>query len=247
MKIAIWNIGHFSGGNAKNSTIPEEKIDAALSVFRDYIHEKVGADLLCLCEMSAMFAHSETRGPIFAKDVLLDSYPYAYIGAQHNYSCNAVFAKESFDVSKKDFICNETVKFVIPKPIAASDYYYLKASIILDGTPVTLVVCHLAFDNGRDPDTVNTDQLHELAQVLASEERVVIVGDFNCHRLEYFNVLKDAGYTLGNDGSLATCETEPVNCALDNIITKGVCVKNVRVHRTALSDHNALSADISLN
>ena len=35
MKIAVWNIGHFSGGNSKNSTIPEEKIDAALSVFRD--------------------------------------------------------------------------------------------------------------------------------------------------------------------------------------------------------------------
>lgn len=97
-----------------------------------------------------------------------------------------------------------------------------------------------------DPDTVNKAQIKELISVLASEERVVIVGDFNCHRFEDFDIFKDAGYTLGNDGSFATFPTGKNNRALDNIIVKGLKVSDVCVHPTSLSDHNALSADVSL-
>lgn len=247
MKIAVWNIGHFNGGNGKHSTIPEEKTDAALSLFRAYIHDEIGADTLCLCEMSEVFARSDRGEELLAKDTLLCRYPYGYIGEQNNYTCNAVFSTLPFsEVTQARFVCNESVTFVQQRPTKATDSYYLKTSIRIDGVPVTLVVCHLAFDNGRLPDTVNTDQLHELVRMFSKEEHVIIVGDFNCHRFDYYNVLTEAGYRLGNDGSLATREEEPDNRALDNIVVKGVKAENVRVHRTSLSDHNALSADISL-
>ena len=115
---------------------------------------------------------------------------------------------------------------------------------MLDVVSVTLIVCHLAFDCNKDPDTVNINQLKELVRVTKDDPRVIIVGDFNCRDFSSFNILADAGYTLLNDGSLSTFPTGTNNCALDNIVIKGVRGESVRLHPTELSDHYALSADI---
>lgn len=252
MKIAVWNIGHFSGGNGQKTAIPQEKLDVAKATFRHYINEAIGADVIGICEHSAMLCNADQppiSGPIFAKDALFDAYAISYEGAQHNYSGNAVFAKADTaltGVRRKIFTCNESAKITHTDVIRASDYYYLKGTVSVGGAPVTLVVCHLAFDMKRNPDTVNIDQIRELIEVLKNEERVIIAGDFNCRDFAQFDLFRAAGYALGNDGSLITCPTASSNKALDNIIVKGVTVTNVRVHETALSDHHALSADITL-
>lgn len=250
MKIAVWNIGHFNGGNETKTMIPEEKLDAAKAAFRGYIDE-IGADVVGVCEHSYMFCNSDTvykLGPVCAQNTVFGDYPYYYEGAQQNYSANAIFSKVDFDVRKKLFACNQNAVISHTDLIRATDYYYLKASIKLDGTPVTLVVCHLAFDANLDPDTVNTDQLHELVDALKDEERVVIVGDFNCKSFAYFNILKDAGYTLAGDGSVSTYPLAKPdgNPALDNIAVKGLKIANFKAHPTTLSDHYAVSADVTL-
>lgn len=252
MKIAVWNIGHYSDGNSPKSAVTEEVLEEKKARFRAYIYDEVKADTFCLCEYTAMFCNSDTLfklGPVFAKDVLFDEYPASYEGAQHRYSANAVFAKADIglsDTRRKVFACNKDAEILHTDLIRASDYYYLKGTVVIDGAPVTLIVCHLAFDMKRDPDTVNLAQLHELIDALKEEKRVVIAGDFNCRDFGAFDLFRKAGYTLANDGSLITCPAASSNKALDNILVKGLSVSNVRVHETDLSDHHAISADVAL-
>ena len=249
MKIAVWNIGHFSGGNGMKTAIPEEKLSQATAAFRGYLDE-IGADVIGLCEYSYMFCNSDkilNLGPVYAKDTLFGEYSFGYEGPQHRYSGNALFAKCAVkDLRKKLFACNQGAVISHTDLIKAGDYYYVKATLDVDGAPVTLVVTHLAFDGNLDPDTLNEAQLLELVEVLKAEERVVIIGDFNCKRFASFDIFKNAGYTLANDGSLATYPTGTNNPALDNIIVKGLQVKNARVYETQLSDHYAFSAEITL-
>ena len=248
MKLAVWNIGHFSGGNGLKTVVPEEKLEPAKAAFKGYVDE-IGADIFGICEHSYMFCNSDTLyklGPVCAQNTLFDEYPFYYEGAQQNYSANAIFSKVPFEVRKKLFACNAGAVISHTDLIRASDYYYLKACIEIDGAPVALVVTHLAFDNNLDPDTLNEAQITELIKVLKDEERVIIAGDFNCKHLESFDLFKNAGYTLANDGALVTFPTGQNNRALDNIIVKGLGIENAKVYETTLSDHYAISADMSL-
>lgn len=248
MKIAIWNIGHFSGGNGMKTTVPEEKLHEAEAAFRDYL-DHLGADVLGVCEYSYMFCNSDhlyNLGPIYAQNSIFGNYPFYYEGAQQYYSANAIFSKVDLDVRKKLFACNENAVISHTNLIHAKDYYYLKAKLLLDGEPVTFVVAHLAFDKNLDPDTLNEAQIAELVEALKEEKRVIIAGDFNCKHFDSFRLFTEAGYTLANDGTLVTCPTGTSNQALDNIIVKGLQVSDVCVHETELSDHHALSANITL-
>ena len=245
MKIAIWNIGHFSFGNSPKSAIPEEQLPKAIAAFREYI-SSLDADLFAVCENTAMFCNA-AKGPVFARDVLFSDYTFHYEGAQHRYSANALHAKTDVaDLRRKVFACNKDAVITHTDVIRASDYYYLKGKITSGGAPVTVIVCHLAFDMKRDPDTVNIAQLQELIEVTKNDERVIIAGDFNCRDLSTLDLFKAAGFAMANDGSLVTCPAASENKALDHILVKGLSVKNAKAHETALSDHYALTADVSL-
>ena len=244
MKIAIWNIGHFSGGNAENSTVKEEELALMTEKYRAYVYDEVGADVIGLCENSPMFCNAQ-KGPVFAKTAIFDKYPIRYEEIQLNYSANALYAKTGVAAARRHrFIANDTQTITHTKLIKASDYYYIKGELLLDGVPVTLIVCHLAFDCNKNPDTVNINQLKELVRVTKDDPRVIIAGDFNCRDFATMRIFEDAGYTLLNDGSFLSFPTGMDNCALDNIVIKGVRGENVRLHPTELSDHYALSADI---
>lgn len=248
MKIAIWNIGHFSYGNSPKSAVPEEKLPAATAAFRRYI-ASLDADLFAVCENTAMFCNADkgpNPGPVFARDALFDGYTFHYEGAQHRYSANALHAKiDVADLRRKVFLCNEDAVITHTDLIRASDYYYLKGTVTLDGAPVTLIVCHLAFDMKRNPDTVNIAQLQELIELTKNDERVLIAGDLNCRDITTLALFREAGFTLANDGSLVTCPAAQ-NKALDHILVKGLRVENAAAHETSLSDHYALTADVTL-
>lgn len=249
MKIAVWNIGHFSGGNGMKTAVPEEKLSEATAAFRGYIDE-IGADVIGICEYSYMFCNSDrilNLGPVYARDALFGGYSFGYEGPQHRYSGNALFAKcEVEGLRKKLFACNADAVISHTDLIKAADYYYVRATVKIDGKPVTLILAHLAFDMNLNPDTLNEAQIGELVEVLKEEERAVVIGDFNCKSFDSYRLFKEAGYTLAGDGSFNTCPTASQNHALDNIIVKGLKVENARVHETTLSDHYAFSADVSL-
>lgn len=118
----------------------------------------------------------------------------------------------------------------------------------LDNELVKLVVCHLAFDNNLNPDTINTNQMLELIVRFKNTEKIIMVADWNCRDFSYFDLFTNNGYKLANYDSYINTFWVPydTNCSLDNIIYKGVDVKGFKVHTSTLSDHYAVSCQVSL-
>lgn len=250
-KIANWNIGHFSFGKSKNSSISDGAYDASLTQYRTYIDDVVGADVLCLNEYSAYFTPSHPASDLFG------SYAgSSYEGEQRRYSCNAIWSKLPLsNITVHEFACNVGKDIQYTNAVEATDYYYVTAELELGGETVTIVAAHLAYDDYlyKVPpyvDTVCTDEMDELISVFASTERVVIIGDFNAYDYDYFYRFADAGYTLGNgDGAILTCtgsSTGDLEWPVDNILVKGLTITDFYAEPTTLSDHVAVIATISL-
>ena len=239
IKVATWNIGHFSIGKNTNTKLTDAAFQDSYNSYCAYLYDQIGADLITVNEYSAMFTPSYR-----AKNTIFNRYPTKYEGTQYRYSCNALFSK--LDVSglrMHIFSCNQSATIEHTNLIKASDYYYLQGDITLGGENVTVVTAHLAFDNTKDPDTVCLDQIDELIRNLSDYDRVLLMGDWNTREFAYFKRFEEAGYTLGNTNpARATCAGR----SLDNIIVKGLEVSNFTIHATGLSDHYAVSATIEL-
>lgn len=247
LNLAVWNIGHFSGGGSSNSTISTSDYDSKLKAFRNYVYNDINADIIGLTEYSNNFGTS-SNGVKTGGGVLFNDYHYQYVGNQYRYSCNALFSKKQFLYQRENvFDCNKNATITHTNAIKASDYY-LSADIYVGGELVKLVVCHLAFDDNLNPDTINKNQILELINKFKNNDKVVMMGDWNCRDFDYFNLFISNGYKLANnDSSINTyrlpCDT---NCSLDNIIYKGINVSNFKVHTTTLSDHYAISCKVSI-
>lgn len=250
-KIANWNIGHFSFGKNKDSSISDGAYDASLTQYRTYIDDVVGADVLCLNEYSAYFTPSHPASDLFG------SYAgSSYEGEQRRYSCNAIWSKLPLsNITVHEFACNVGVDIQYTNAVEATDYYYVTAELELGGETVTIVAAHLAYDDYLyevEPyiDTVCTDEIDELISVFENAEHVVIIGDFNVYDYDYFYRFTDAGYTLGNgDGEIMTCtgsRTGDLEWPVDNILVKGLTITDFYAEPTRLSDHVAVIATISL-
>ncbi len=241
LRIATWNIGHFSMGKNPNSAITDANYQTAAAKYRSFIQNALDADIIALQEYSAMFTPSHG-----AAESLFSNYSFYKEGEQSRYSCNAIYAKRPIsNVQVHEFECNKTATITHTNLIAATDYYYMTADVKLGGETVKLVTAHLAFDNNKSPDTVNQNQIKELIEVLKNEERVVLVGDWNVREFSYFDLFTDAGYSLANtDSTLYTVYNG--NLSLDNIIYKGVAVSDFTLCGSDLSDHYAIACTISL-
>ena len=250
-KIANWNIGHFSFGKNKDSSISDGAYDASLTQYRTYIDDVVGADLLCLNEYSEYFTPSNRASNLFG------SYTgSSYEGEQRRYSCNAIWSKLPLsNITLHEFACNVDKDIQYTNAVEATDYYYVTAELELGGETVTIVAAHLAYDDdlyGIPPyvDTICTDEIDELISVFENAEHVVIIGDFNVYDYDYFYRFTDAGYTLGNgDGEIMTCtgsRTGDLEWPVDNILVKGLTITDFYAEPTRLSDHVAVIATISL-
>ena len=248
--IATWNIGHFSNGKNKNTAISDGSYAAASVKYKTYINDVLGADIICLNEYSDRYTPS-----YYAAD-LFDAYTaVAFEGEQRNYSCNALYSKLPLsNVTVHEFACNEGVDIQYTDAVEATDYYYITGELELGGETVTVVVAHLAYDDdlyGVPPyvDTVCQNQMLELIDVFASTERVLILGDWNAYDYSYFDLFADAGYTLGNRNEIPTCtgsSTKDLEWAVDNMVAKGLEIRDFRGEPTTLSDHVAVIATITL-
>jgi endonuclease/exonuclease/phosphatase family metal-dependent hydrolase len=241
--ICSWNIGHFALGAQKNSTITSSNYDAKLSAFRELIYDTINPRLIGLCEYSKVFG-SNANGAQNANKVLFNDLAVGYEGIQNNYSCNALFANtylSNIEFCQYECLQNETITHT--SAIAATDYYYLQADLYLEGRHVKLVMTHLAFDNNR-PSVLQVAQINELVQKMASYDRVILMGDWNVAAQSDYDGFVNAGYTLGNDGTIITHPSD--NKALDSIIVKGVTMTNFSAVQSALSDNYQVVATISV-
>ena len=245
--IAAWNIGHFSMGRSKNSTIDDGSYATEKPKYEEYINESLGADGIALAEYSAFFTKTQSHS---AAELFEQYTGSAYVGEQRNYSCNALYSKIPLkNVTLHNFACNTPETVLHTTVIQATNYYYITAELPIGDETVTIVALHLAFNEKLYPDTVCTNQMDELIATFADTERVIMLGDWNAYYAEYYDRFAEAGYTVGNDGSFLTCtgsETGGLEWPVDNIIVKGVTMTDFRTVYTDLSDHVAVVATITL-
>lgn len=241
-RIASYNIGHFSHGAYTDSSITSSDYDTKLAAYRQLIYGKIDADVIGLCEYSAIFGNNGTTNTS-AKDVLFNRYEFDYIGEQIRYSCNAVYSNLFVEnLSKKTFDCNQDAVITHTNLIQATDYYYIEGDLWFNGVMIKLVMTHLAFDNNNPQIVAN--QISELITKFDSYSRVIMMGDWNTG-ISGQSAFVAAGYTLGNDGSFLTYSDTVAQYALDNIIVKGVNISNFgMIHTTELSDHLPVYATI---
>ena len=240
VRIATWNIGHFAMGEKANSQIKDEQVAMKSADFLDYINNAINADIMFLNEYSAKF----TKNTYLAKNTIFKDYTAAaYEGPQLNYSCNAVYSRiEISEPQKHEFECNKTAPYISPY-VEAKDYYFVTTDLVIGGKIVKLVSVHLAFDDYGSKNVL-VNQLNELIEYCAQYEHVVMLGDWNVGSFSEFDVLVEAGYTLGNtDKNMPTYKS---GSSLDNIVYKGVTVTDFSLGGTNLSDHYALYCTITV-
>lgn len=244
IRACIYNIGHFSGGANKDSSITSSNYTEKLAAYKAVV-DSIGADVFGVAEHSHIFGKDTNNQSVDAKDVLFGEY-FPFEGGQYNYSCDALFIKTNAEGTKAvDYDCNKTATITHTNAITAKDYYFIESDLYMHGIKVKLVVTHLAFDNNR-PGVLTGDEIDELISRYANYDKVILMGDWNVASFDEFNAFVTAGYTLANDGTYKTYPS--TSKALDNIIVKGLTVSNPGVvSTTGLSDHIPFYCDIELN
>ena len=247
LRIMHWNIGHFSMGKYPTSKITDALFYVRRDSFLD-VFSKEDADILALCEYSMYFIDTGNHPKCLADTLLLKDYPYVYFGNDgiiRNYSLNTFISRINLSDNKTlEYDSNKNATITSSSIIFATDYYYIRSSIELEGKRITLIGTHLAFDL-NNPEVV-TNQIKELIEVLKDEEYVILCGDFNTDQQGDYDLFVQAGYSLANKGDIATHPTNNPNKPLDNIVVKGLHISNFHLTPTFLSDHFPLVCDVSL-
>jgi len=245
LRIATWNIGHFSLGDVTYSTI--SSLGFSAKDYKDYI-DAIDADVVSLNEYSAEF----TSG-VLARNAIFGDYPTVFEGEQNRYSCNALYARSGLltNMQVHYFDCYATASggSSVDKP---TDHYYITSDLNLNGETVKFVNAHLLYED--NPQTLAINAINELISVFSAYDKVIILGDCNV-TYDKFQYFINAGYEVAQtDSRLATygpCQGSKYNTDIaegygsyDNIIYKGVTVSNFGLAGCKLSDHYAIYCDI---
>lgn len=236
--LVSWNIGHFSGGKKKLSTISQEVFSDKLEEYKKFVYEELSPDVICINELSPEFG-KDTHGEIhLAEEAVFGGFDKRAVGEQRSYSCNAIFSKADIKNFKtNDFKSSETKGADV---VYAGNYYYLSADLYIGEEEVKLVCLHLV----PHAPKFRKMQMEELIKKFDKFDRVIMCGDWNAAGKDAMDIFIKAGYTLANDGSIATYSRKMT--PLDNIVVKGLNVSDVRTVETKLSDHYPLICKISL-
>lgn len=236
--LVTWNIGHFSNGKKNKSTVTREKFDEKLEGYKKLVYEDLSPDVICINELSPEFG-IDTLGKVrMAEEVIFDGFDNRIVGELRSYSCNAIFSKADIKNFKtNDFKSSQTKG---ADTVNAGNYYYVSVDLYIGMEEVKLVCVHLV----PHAPKFRLKQMQELIKKFDKSDRVIMCGDWNAASKDAMNVFIEAGYTVANDGSIATYSTKMT--PLDNIVVKGLNVSDVRVVETDLSDHYPLMCKISL-
>lgn len=232
--IATWNIGHFANGTSPHSLIKGENYDEKLELYR-MLFDDMDADVLCLNEYSEWFGTDQGGIERKTKEILLNNYRRVVEGDQVGLSCNAFFSRLNIaNVERHEFKSTAADVKELPR---AANYYYLSCDLKYKGQLIKVVCAHTISGNS----SLCQKMIAEIIDVYDNYGRVILCGDWNTGNYKKF---KEAGYSLGNDGSIKTYPQKLY--PLDNIMVKGLKINEVRTIQTDLSDHCPLICRISL-
>ena len=238
--LCTWNIGHFSNGAKSYSLIDVAEYRESLTNYRSLIYDFIKPDVITINEYNKVFCGKDTSNNSYSTSLLLfDDFKKKIIGLQCWGICNAIFSNLKMKNSR--IIYFESQKRTEGDDVVKSrDNYYIESDLYIYGKNVKLVCLHLLFSY-KIVDLYQRHQMQEIIERFRDNDRVIICGDWNT---ETYNLLKNGGYELANDGSLKTFPSK--GYALDNIAVKGLNISDVRMIKTDLSDHYPLTCRLSL-
>ena len=238
--VASWNIGHFALGKSGDTTLKHNVLDFYKQTYKAYFNE-LNADILALIEYNPLMVNATDRQPaVVASEAILSNYHEAQIGPKYDYNCNAIFSN-GFEVLSTD-----TVMF--SKMVQTR--YYLVSTMRMDGDIVKVVSTHLDWNQGENGAPYRAIQIEEIIEAFKNDKYVILCADWNVSKTSEYSAFVNAGYDMANHGYLGDLLTYPAGSSprsyLDNIITKGFAVSNVKVINDAmLSDHCLIKADLT--
>jgi endonuclease/exonuclease/phosphatase family metal-dependent hydrolase len=236
--LCTWNVAHYYAYGSSKKIIDGPIYESKLKEFREIVYDSINADLISLNEYSTVFGIYNDSVRHLASEVLFDGYNTWIEGGltKHRVGHNAIYSNVRMgNFQKHEFEYNKTTNHK-----NSYDYYYLSSDLYIDRVPVKFIGVYLV-SSRKDPSLVQ-NQIVELIEKFKDEKRVVMCGDFNTKNYSKF---KKAGYKLANDGSIVTFYKK--SAPLDNIVTKGVKISDVRVVKTELSDHYPLVCSLSID
>lgn len=238
IRLATWNIGHFSMGSKPYSTIDSASVQQKSRKYKDFIEKTINADIIGINEYSNYF-FEDKENQILTRSILFDGYRDQMEGPLILYTCNSLFSNVKCKRNKAVYF-ESNRSFTKDSKIASRKTYYIESELSLCGEKVILVCVHVLFSR-KYPNEVQQNQIKELMDTYANTDRVIIIGDFNTGDLHQF---KKNGFVIANDGSIVTYPSKKY--ALDNIVAKGIDISNVYTIETELSDHFPLVCEISI-
>ena len=251
LKVMTYNVGGWYIGSGRN--VPAAEKDAYYALQTGMIAD-ASPDILFINEYMAQFSDDGTS----ALEMLQQFFPYIETAMSGTYFSRAICSKLPLtNYTQHSFS-------------VGNGQYYDSAEVVVDGTPVTLVVIHLIVN----PETTRYTQAQELLAYLETLDTFICAGDYNTgiststanpSSSEYEKFVKiflDAGFhtaNFGASGFMVTCN-DGVNGTgtdwyIDNIITSAdINVISSYVDTTKLTDgisgkidHMPLIANLEVN
>ena len=246
-KFASWNIGRFVYYNYKTthqtSDISDANADAYALEYRKIINA-TGADILGICEYDTHYPRHSSSGS--TRDIIFSCYKQARIGTYiQASSCNAVFMNSPQYISTSEKIFEHTVKKDVDP--SEAQRYYIDVLCKIGGREVHVVETHLDWKD----DNIRALQIQELISTMSAYPYVIIGGDFNTDKDTIDAEMQpfiSAGFDVANGGYIGSFITHEDTYKLDNIVTKGFAMSNIKVDENAgnYSDHWIISCDLEM-
>lgn len=233
IRIAHWNIGHFSKGKAPYTLITSQETDSLKVEYKKYLSQ-AEIDILGICEYNSTF---NTDGANTA-DCLFSDFQYSYIGRQYSYNCNTIFS---------NIPLHNCHLYHFPECI--QHRYYSVADIIICGKVVKFIETHLDFNQDGKGNSYRLLQMQELVDAFYDSPYVIICADYNSSYREEYDVFRAAGYSFATDSlpNSGSTSSDTTRIIIDNILSKGFEIKNTRVFpHNSLSDHNMICTKLRL-
>lgn len=251
LKIMSYNIRCLRGGGSGNGLInpmTEQQMNDTISKF-DALLTREAPDLLIVTEDRAYFdadrfATSGGTKPVYEL-MFQKHFPYKYHidgGANwpHIYSKYPIKDVTRLNVAYGSEITSGTNR----KPTLVT--------ITVEGVDIQVIGCHPV--SGGDPLEIAARKYYfnSIVEYIKDKEYVIIAGDMNTESSDpqgEHKVFKDAGLSLGNHGTFGSFVTYRDNRGfmIDNIITKGLLMKNFWVGTEDYSDHFPVYSEIYLD
>lgn len=231
---ASWNIAHFSQGVTPKSAIVAKDVPAMLAQYRDFL-AKVNADVVGLAEYTHYLDAAETLG---VPTVLFGDWRAAIEAPLRGHGhWNALFVRKFQTLS------------------AGTDYYrdfyqpthFVHARVLVGGQEVVLAMTHFEPNYPCDQKAKRASQIRQILDRFKDDPHVVIAGDFNVMSRDELKPFVDAGYVLGNDGTVKTWPAVKPCDPIDFVVSKGLKLSKFRSYcDPKLSDHCLVAADLEL-